>query len=89
MLVSEWNPGVCGWYFSLSSDLVHWSDLQLISERACTSSPPGYPSVIDHDDVTTNFERPGQTPHLYYTRYHPYWLDRDLVRVPLTFTLKE
>ncbi len=89
MLVSEWNAGVCGWHFSLSSDLVHWSDVQLITERACTSNPPGYPSVIDHDDATTNFERPGRTPHLYYTRYHQYWLDRDLVRVPLTFTVEE
>jgi hypothetical protein len=91
MLVSEWNAEVCGFYFSLSSDLVHWSDLQLIvaTPSGCASVPPGYPSIIDHDDATTNFERPGQTPHLYYTQYHQYWLDRDLVRVPLMFTLEE
>jgi hypothetical protein len=49
-----------------------------------------YPSIIDHEDSTTNFERPGRTPYLYYTRSNGgYWLDRDLVRVPLTFTLEE
>jgi len=47
-----------------------------------------YPSIIDHADNTTNFERPGRTPHLYYTR-HNGGLDRDLVRVPLTFTAEE
>jgi hypothetical protein len=30
----------------------------------------------------------GRTPYLYYTR-HNAGLDRDLVRVPLTFTLEE
>jgi len=49
-----------------------------------------YPSIIDHDDSTTNFERPGRTAYLYCTRHNGgYWLDRDLVRVPLTFTLEE
>jgi len=91
MLVSEWGYEVCGFYLSLSTDLIHWSDPQLIVEApgGCASIPPGYPSIIDHDDATTNFEHPGQTPHLYFTQYHQYWLDRDLVRVPLTFTVEE
>ena len=51
---------------------------------------PNTPSIVDHADSTTNFERPGRTPYLYYTRHNGgYWLDRDLVRVPLTFTLEE
>jgi len=91
----------CGIYFTLSSDLLHWSHLQLIVKASitwCQTDPqtPGlldalpilYPSIVDHSDSTTNFERPGRTPYLYYTRHNPaYWLDRDLVRVPLTFTI--
>jgi hypothetical protein len=106
MVVAVWGAWVgdqylCGIFFSLSLDLIHWSHTQLIAETIvwCDRDPQapgllepraiGYPSIIDHDDRTTNFERPGRTPYLYYTRYNEYWLDRDLVRVPLTFTLEE
>jgi hypothetical protein len=100
----SWETGesVCGVYFSTSFDLVHWSDIQLIAKGLswCETDPttPGllepvqiqYPSIIDHEDSTANFERPGQTPYLYSTRFNEgFWLDRDLVRVPLTFTLEE
>jgi hypothetical protein len=91
----------CGVYGSLSSDLLHWGDMQLLIKAHasfCSSDPntPGnlepvpilYPSIIDHEDSTTNSERPGRTPYLYYTRFNA-GLDRDLVRVPLTFTLEE
>lgn len=89
---------VCGVYFSTSLDLLHWSEVQLIAEAILWCDPPTsnglepvriqYPSIIDHEDSTTNFERPGRTPYLYYTR-HNGGLDRDLVRVPLTFALEE
>ena len=92
----------CGIYLSLSTDLVHWSGWQLLVKARityCDEDPttPGlldplpilYPSIIDHDDSTTNFERPGRTPYLYYTRFNDNGLDRDLVRVRLTFTLEE
>jgi hypothetical protein len=51
-----------------------------------------YLALIDHADPTVNFERPGRTPHLYYVRFNRdrsdplFWYDRDVVRVPLTFT---
>ena len=96
---------ICGFYFSLSTDLIHWSDIQLLARAdigvswGCDTGPGApmlepvnvqYPSIVDHTDSTTNFERPGRTPYLYYTRHNGgYWLDRDLVRVPLTFTLEE
>lgn len=55
--------------------------------------PVMYVSLIDHADPTVNFERPGRMPYLYYVRFNRgdmsdpmYWLDRDLVRVPITFT---
>lgn len=78
---------------------IHWSEPQLLVEASlgwCTVSPqsPGVPepvnvggaSIVDHGDTTINFEIAGRTPHLYYTRFNHCCLDRDLVRVPLTFT---
>jgi hypothetical protein len=108
MHVNEWGQWVdaqtliCGVYFTLSTDLIHWSDIQLIAraETGCEDTggpgaPPmldqariQYPSIVDHDDASVNFEHPGRTAHLYYTR-HNGGLDRDLVRVPMTFTLEE
>jgi hypothetical protein len=90
---------VCGFFFSLSADLIHWSEPQLLVEAKltyCPSITPGpgavetlptlYPSLVDHADMTINFEWAGRTPHLYYTRFNDGGLDRDLVRVPLTLT---
>jgi len=54
--------------------------------------PVQYPSIVDHADTTINFEKAGRTPYLYYVRFpravnDPWcWLDRAVVRVPLTFT---
>jgi hypothetical protein len=91
----------CGIVFSLSTDLIHWSDLQPVARVnfiQCDMDPqtPGllepapiaYPSIIDHADSTINFERPGRTPHLYYVRFTPgVGPNDDIVRVPLTFTI--
>jgi hypothetical protein len=97
-----WEDGkqVCGFTLSTSFDLIHWSEVQIITPAriGCDTDdttpgqlepvPVQYPSIIDHEDSSINFERPGRTPYLYYTR-HNGELDRDLVRVPLTFTLEE
>jgi hypothetical protein len=110
MALGAWGGGVdpntliCGFFFSLSTDLIHWSDTQLLARAdigvswGCDTSPGpppmlepaevGSPSIVDHTDSTANFERPGRTPYLYYTRYNG-GLDRDLVRVPLTFTVED
>jgi hypothetical protein len=89
----------CGFAFSFSSDLIHWSEPQLLVEAKLTYCPtvtpgPGavetlptlYPSLVDHGDTTINFERAGRSAYLYYTRFNDGGLDRDLVRVPITFT---
>ena len=96
-----WVDGrnVCGYFFSLSTDLIHWSEPRLLAEAKLIYCPavtpdPGavetlptlYPSLVDHADTTVNFERAGRTPYLYYTRFNDGGLDRDLVRVPLTLT---
>ena len=104
-LAGSGPPGLpCGIYLWLSNDLVHWSNPQLIvealgpgQEGQCGAGPwlepvpVLFPTIIDHADSTVNFERPGRTPYLYYTRFNGGWgaLDRDLVRVPLTFALEE
>ena len=89
----------CGIFYALSSDLVHWSGHRLLVEASmpwCAANPtsPGlledvnvlYPSIVDHADTTVNFERAGRTAHLYYVRFNDGGLDRDLMRVPITFT---
>jgi hypothetical protein len=92
------NPAVCGAGYALSSDLVHWTDFQIMRAAYFTyppCQPPAgndvttYFSIIDHNDATTNFEKPGQTPYLYYTRIqyaNGVTLNRDLVRVPMVIT---
>jgi len=93
------SRNVCGYFFSLSTDLIHWSEPRLLAEAKLIYCPavtpdPGavetlptlYPSLVDHADTTVNFERAGRTPYLYYTRFNDGGLDRDLVRVPLTLT---
>jgi len=90
---------VCGILYALSADLIHWSQRRLLVEASlpwCPANPaqPGVlepvsvlnPALVDHADTTVNFERAGQTPYLYYTRFNDGGLDRDLVRVPLTLT---
>jgi hypothetical protein len=92
----------CGIYLWLSIDLLHWSSPQLLveafgsgQEGMCGTGPRLepvpiiFPTIIDHTDTTANFERAGRNVYLYYTRFNEGVFDRDLVRVPLTFTLEE
>ena len=87
----------CGFFYALSSDLIHWSAPGLLVEASldwCAADPsqPGvlepvivaYPSIVDHADTTVNFEKAGPTPYFYYVRINGDNLDRDVVRVPLT-----
>jgi hypothetical protein len=99
LLINEGGWPACGYFFSLSADLIHWGEPQLLVEANlgwCTAnaqSPAvlepvnvGGESIIDHADTTINFEVAGRTPYLYYVRFNDGGLDRDLIRVPLTFT---
>lgn len=93
------GPTNCGFHFSLSSDLVNWSPQQLIapayvpSPSQCQKPGAGglagsfaYASIIDHDDSSINFEKPGRTPYLYYSRFNDNSESRDVVRVPVIIT---
>jgi hypothetical protein len=89
----------CGFHFALSADLLTWSTQQLIAP-AYVPAPSGcqkpgaggfagsyaYASIIDPDDPSTNFETPGRTAYIYYTRFNDNIEDRDLARVPVLIT---
>jgi len=90
---------VCGWFFSTSDDLVHWTPRQLLREApvgfggTCgaggTAGTEMYLSLIDPEDTTDNFERSGQSAYIYFVRYNKtYSLDRDLLRASVRFQLR-
>jgi hypothetical protein len=91
----------CGAFFSTSDDLITWTPRQLLVQQPqpngpCVAPQPSevYPSIIDHTQITDptnplfqndpNFEKSGKSPYLYYTRWIA-GLDRDLMRLPITF----
>jgi len=93
------TPANCGFHFALSPDLVNWSAQQLIAPAylpaptACEAPDAGglagsfaYGSIIDPDDPSTNFETPGRTSYMYYSRFNDNTENRDLVRVPVLIT---
>jgi len=88
-----------GFYFSVSDDVVDWTEPKLLMEadlrQSAADGEPfvAYPSIIDHDDDTRNFERPDGEAFLYYTRFNNTLdpaitlspnKDTDLLRVPIT-----
>jgi hypothetical protein len=89
---------VNGFYYSTSDDLIHWTERQLLMEVETQQShlcgDPDvriYPSFIDHDSPSRNFETMDNSTYLYYTilHYTPQCQagnDRDLVRVPVQFS---
>lgn len=77
-----------GFYYALSDDLINWSNKRLILQTTTSWAVGGsnYPSIIDHNSTTRNFEDAGQTCYLYYTKWNSGTYDRDLIRVPVTFS---
>ena len=95
--VSTERRNVAGIYYSLSDDLIHWTQRRLIREvefvwtyRCGDSSPVAYPSLLDPRSRSRNFGTTGRLVDLYFTRLHyancRQSLNRDLVRVPLRFS---
>jgi hypothetical protein len=98
---TAYDPGehrvVSGFYYSLSDDLVNWSERKLVYEaelpwtyRCGDPDPVLYPSVLDPASKSQNFETSGRRPYLYFTRFHYSAcrsnFNRDLVRVPISFS---
>jgi hypothetical protein len=96
-LVHASRPGgeqATGVYFSVSSDLIHWSRRRLIMEattgetyRCGGPDPIAYPSLIDPRSDSRTFASTGRRPYLYYTRFNyegcQRTMDRDLIRRPI------
>jgi hypothetical protein len=84
---------VWGFYYSFSTDLIHWTKRQLLMEVELpwTVGSPGsdvsylYPSLLDPNSESMSFETTGETAYLYFTRNNAGHasLDRDLLRVPV------
>jgi hypothetical protein len=87
---------VSGIYYSTSDDLIDWTPRELIVEAESRNTyecgdpdPVAYPSVLDPDSTSRNFETTGKRAYLYFTRSNyescQETFDRDLVRVPIEF----
>jgi len=96
-----WDPRrrrvVWGFYFSLSKDLLHWTERRLIMEtefaetyRCGDRNPYNYASVIDRRSRSRNFATSGRRVDLYFTRFNyercRQTQNRDLLRVPIEFS---
>jgi hypothetical protein len=87
---------VWGIYYSLSDDLIHWEHRKLIREAEFVYSyecgdhdPIMYPSLLDDESDSRNFQTVDNDAWLYYTRLHysncTMTANRDLVRIPVSF----
>ena len=78
---------VTGFYYAVSEDLINWSSPILIRETTEDWGVGGewYPTLIDHNDTTRNFEQIGREAYLYFTRWNSGSYDRDLLRLPIRF----
>ena len=85
-----------GFWYSLSDDLVHWSNREMLIELPLsnTAEDPAngvyyaYPSLIDPDSESPSFGTTDETPYLYLTRFNLGYnsMDRDIVRFPVEIT---
>ena len=84
-----------GIYLSTSQDLIDWTPRTLVMEAELPWSfecgdefPINYPSLLDPESPSRNFDITGRTGFLYFTRLDYSGcrgrLDRDLIRVPVT-----
>jgi hypothetical protein len=96
---SKYDPNldrdVYGFYYSTSPDLVHWSERALLMETETPATyqcgdedPLQYPSALDPNSQSRNFETSGRTMNLYFVRDHfnqycVQGMDRDLVKIPI------
>lgn len=84
------EPNPHGFYYAFSDDLINWEKRHPLLEvrlpwRVSDSNIPVYvyPTLIDHDSPSRNFETTGENMYLYFTRLNTgqSGLDRDLVRM--------
>jgi hypothetical protein len=95
---------ITGFWYSLSDDLRTWTVRRLLMRADIMSTyqcgqpdPVKDPSLLDPTSPARNFGVTGREPYLYFTRTHVKYnstgcsltLDRDLVRIPLRFTVSD
>jgi hypothetical protein len=91
------DGGRVGFFYSVSDDLVNWAKRRLIREvelpwsyECDEANPVGYPSILDPRSPSLNYTTSGETPYLFFTRYHyagcAQNLNRDMVRIALRFS---
>lgn len=86
-------PNIYGFYYAFSDDLITWTRRQPLLEARLPWRSAGlevnylYPTVVDSDSESRNFETTGMSAHLYLTRNNLGHgsLDRDLLRFPVEF----
>ncbi len=83
-----------GFFVAFSDDLVNWTHRELLLERDLPWTAPNplgpnymYPSLLDPDSTSRNFDTIGKTVYVYYTRlnFGQGDLDRDMLRIPVEF----
>ncbi len=82
-----------GFYYSVSTDLIHWSEGRLFLalptpwSAACGQDRFVYPSLVDPHSSSRNFDVIGGDPYLYFVRQHfegcHGTMQRDLLRMRL------
>ncbi|MCP3936375.1 MAG: hypothetical protein GY708_13495, partial [Actinomycetia bacterium] len=87
------NGGAWGVYYSLSEDLITWSNRRLLIELPMSPSVAepdndlqyAYPALIDPDSESANFDTSDGAAYVYITRFNAGGssLDRDLLRYPI------
>ena len=80
-----------GFYYSVSTDLIHWSEGRLFLplstpwSASCGEDRFIYPSLVDPRSPSRNFDVVGPDPYLYFVRQHfdgcQGTMQRDLVRM--------
>jgi hypothetical protein len=85
-------------FASASRDLIHWAAPRVVmpvarfDADACPPAPPlAYPSLLDPDSASANFDTIGDTAQLFLTRFNLTGCrtssDRDLIRIPVSITV--
>ncbi len=93
---SNGNDKTSGVYYYLSSDLIHWSPGRLLLKiptiwsKNCTPQRYEYPSLIDVNSPSRNFDTIDKGAYLYITREKfdrcDGTMNRDLVRIKIRFS---
>lgn len=83
------NKSAFGFWFSLSSDLIHWNDRVLIRTvphvRGKDLPFEAYPSVLDPKSNDSNFQTVGQDAYIYFMHMLGGSWERHVLRQPIRF----